>query len=658
MGYSDLKIVVGFGRSVFGVFCGDAGRVAHVHVVGFVRATYSEFVVGTVDVSLVGVSALGVRLVGVRIVEFLGRRGGVGDAVRGRERSEGIVDRDPEAVEKVAETLVMFVEFVDRDLHHLDPAVIVEIEVGLDMGYLAGFGLGEALFERLGVGVYRGVEQPVEMVFSLVGAVGVGLVHEHRGMKLHEPVVYAVADDGRRERLFRREMADCLFEFHTDSTGASHINTLPPVGRPDGNPHYPRRRRRPMPPSYAIIGDGIAGSSAAETIREGDPDADITVITDEGEALYNRILIKEFAKGKLPAAPMSIHSPEWYDERDIDLRLDTLVTDIDTAGHILQTHTGDEIGYDKLLIATGGTPTQLPVENSDAEGIHHFWTFEDARDIADHAEAAETGVIVGAGLLGIDFAAICGAQEIEANYLMRGGCWWRYALSKDGGEIIHRALEEKGVTPVFESGVDHFEIDDSDHVTAAVTPDGETYDADFVGIAIGLDFNLEVLHDTDIERDEGIVVDEYMQTSVEDVYAAGDLTRFYDTLLGEYAQNGSWGSAKEQGSIAGQNMLADGEEAEFRWVSSYSITHFDFPFLSFGHPTLGDDSVEAKFGDEEWRRLALKDGKIVGGVLIGNLAPQTKYKKLIREERDVTDCLDLLMEEQVDLDKLVAAAGQ
>ncbi len=121
-----------------------------------------------------------------------------------------------------------------------------------------------------------------------------------------------------------------------------------------------------------------------------------------------------------------------------------------------------------------------------------------------------------------------------------------------------------------------------------------------------------------------------MQTNVDDIYAAGDLTRFYDTILGEYAQNGSWGSAKEQGTIAAKNMVAP-ESEEFRWVSSYSITHFDFPFLSFGHPTIGDDEVEEKYSDTEWRRLAFKDGKIVGGVLIGDLAPQSAYKRLMKK---------------------------
>jgi NAD(P)H-nitrite reductase large subunit len=416
-----------------------------------------------------------------------------------------------------------------------------------------------------------------------------------------------------------------------------------------------------MSQSFVIIGDGIAGSSAAETLREEAPDADITVITDEGEALYNRILIKEFAKGKLPEAPISIHQEGWYEERDIDLELNTLVTNIDTDAHELETHENETIEYDKLLVATGGTPSQLPVDNSDADGINHFWTFQDARAIKENVESADNGVIVGAGLLGIDLAAICGAQDVNAHYLMRGDCWWRYALSEQGAEIMHQAMRERGVTPVFQSGVDHFETDDDGHVTAAIDPDGERYEAEWAGVAIGLDFNTEILQDTpvDLKDDGSVITDEYMQTNVEHVYAAGDLTWFYDSILGEHGQNGSWGSAKEQGSIAGE-VMANGPEATepFRWVSSYSITHFDFPFLSFGHPTIGDDEVEKQFSDTEWRRLALKDGKIVGGVLIGDLAPQSAYKKLMREERVVGDQKEVLMEESVDLDNLAPPQEQ
>jgi NAD(P)H-nitrite reductase large subunit len=410
-----------------------------------------------------------------------------------------------------------------------------------------------------------------------------------------------------------------------------------------------------MSTSHVIVGDGIAGSSAAETIREEDPDADVTVITDEGEALYNRILIKEFAKGKLPAAPISIHEPDWYAERGIDLELDTYVTEVDPDAHQVHTHQGDVYEYDKLLIATGGTPAQLPTDNSDAEGIHHFWTFEDARAIRDHAAEAETGIVVGAGLLGIDLAAVCAAQGVDAHYLMRGNRWWRYALSLDGAEIVHDALAEKGVTPVSDSGVDHFEVDEDGHVTGAVDPNGERYEGEFAGVAIGLDFNTEWLQGSGVECDDGVLVDEYMQTNVEDVYAAGDITEFHDVILGDRTQNGAWGSAKEQGATAGKNMVADDKAEEFRWVSSYSITHFDFPFLSFGHPTIGDDEAERKYSEGEWRRLTFRDGRLIGGVLVGDLSQQSTYKQLIREQRVVADQKDVLLEENVDLGELEPA---
>jgi NAD(P)H-nitrite reductase large subunit len=99
-------------------------------------------------------------------------------------------------------------------------------------------------------------------------------------------------------------------------------------------------------------------------------------------------------------------------------------------------------------------------------------------------------------------------------------------------------------------------------------------------------------------------------------------------------------------------MVADAPEETFRWVSSYSITHFDFPFLSFGHPTRGQESAERKYSDTEWRRLAFEDGQLVGGVLIGDLSQQSKFKKLIREERLVADKKELLLEEDVDVEKL------
>jgi len=412
-----------------------------------------------------------------------------------------------------------------------------------------------------------------------------------------------------------------------------------------------------MTDSYVIIGDGIAGSTAAEEIREHDADADITVITDEGEPLYNRILIKEYAKGKMPEGPVSIHEDSWYDERDIDLQMNTYVTSVDEDAHEVHTHEGDTMSYDKLLVATGGTPSQLPVPGSHANGIHHFWTFEDARDIREGMEESDNAVIVGAGLLGIDLAAIAGAHDLDdAWYIMRGNRWWRYALSLEGAEIMHEAMEDLGVELVLESGVEEFETDDEDNVVATIDANGDRYESGFVGAAIGLNFNTELLQGTSVETNGGIHTDEYMRTDAEDIYAAGDIVTFYDPVIGDEAQNGSWGSAKEQGNLAARTMLADQgadvETEEFRWVSSYSITHFDFPFLSFGYPTEGDDEAERKYDETSWRRLTFQDGQLIGGVLIGDLSAQSKYKDLILSGADVADQKEVLLQESFDLEDL------
>ncbi|MFP4188802.1 MAG: NAD(P)/FAD-dependent oxidoreductase [Halobacteriales archaeon] len=404
---------------------------------------------------------------------------------------------------------------------------------------------------------------------------------------------------------------------------------------------------------YVIIGDGIAGATAAETLRENDEDASITVITDEPEPLYNRINIKEFAKGKMAEDFIQIHDDSWYDERDIELMLDTRVWKVEADDNTVVLHNGDELGYDKLLVAAGGTPRDLPVPHSDADGIHSFWTFIDSRKIRRDAEDAEAGIVVGAGLLGIDFAFALAENDVPGKYLMRGDRWWRYAMDEEGAEIIHDELREAGVEPVFGEGVDRFEVDRMGHVTDVVGSTGTRYDCDIAGACIGLDLNTGILDGTPAETDEGIIVDEYMQTDDPDIFAAGDITEFYDVLVGEHNINGSWDSAQEQGEVAARNMYASEEGdkmKEFSIVPKYSVSHFSMPFMSLGSPTKGDEFASRRYGEKEHRRLAFKDGRLVGAVLVGNVRPVGSLTRVIKERAEVVDDKDALLEERIDLD--------
>ena len=190
-------------------------------------------------------------------------------------------------------------------------------------------------------------------------------------------------------------------------------------------------------------------------------------------------------------------------------------------------------------------------------------------------------------------------------------------------------------------------------VQAVVTTDGERHEADFVGVAVGLDYNIELIQNTGIEYRNGIVVDEHMFTGVEGIYAAGDIARYHDVIVGGEMQNGSWGSAKKQGMVAGENMVNGNGHKKFEWVPSYSITHFEYPIISFGHPTEGEKFLEKKYSENEWRRLAFKHGRLIGGVLIGDVSSQSRYKKIITEKMEQVDQEMSILDKKIDLEKIV-----
>ncbi|MFB6175174.1 MAG: FAD-dependent oxidoreductase, partial [Candidatus Nanohalobium sp.] len=149
---------------------------------------------------------------------------------------------------------------------------------------------------------------------------------------------------------------------------------------------------------FVIIGDGIAGATAAERIREKDEDVEITVLTDEEEPLYNRIMLKNYMKGSLPKQYTKVHDEAWYESRDIELELETRVTAVNREEKTVETRGGNVYSYDKLLIATGGSPRNFPADNG-YDNVHYMWTMQKAEEIKEAAEESEKAVVIGGGLL-------------------------------------------------------------------------------------------------------------------------------------------------------------------------------------------------------------------------------------------------------------------
>ncbi|MFT4868202.1 MAG: NAD(P)H-nitrite reductase large subunit [Candidatus Nanohaloarchaea archaeon] len=383
---------------------------------------------------------------------------------------------------------------------------------------------------------------------------------------------------------------------------------------------------------HVIIGDGIAGATAAEVIRNQNEDAEIHVFTDESEPLYNRIMLKNYMKGTLPKQYTRVHDESWYEKRDIDLHLDTRVDKVESEKQIVETVGGESFEYDNLLVATGGSPRKLP-QDEGFSNLHYMWTMDDADTVKESAEEAEKAVVVGGGLLGIDLAMAYAENGAETYYLVKDECWWSRGLDEEGAEIIHEKLEEKGCEVITNTRVGKLKSEEEGRVKEVVTEQGESYKCDAVAVAIGQTPNSEIV---DVKKTEkGLIkTDEKLQTSDESIYAAGNMVEYYSPVFEKRTVNGSWDHSEEMGETAGKNM--SGPDEDFDYINTYGVGHFRSQFLAIGD--WSGEPVSRKYGGEDhYRRLFFDGDRLIGAVMIGYTKGQEKIKEMIREKEKVEE---------------------
>lgn len=385
---------------------------------------------------------------------------------------------------------------------------------------------------------------------------------------------------------------------------------------------------------YVIVGDGIAGATAAETIRDNSEDAKIVVLTDESEPLYNRIMLKTYMKGSLPKQYTRVHDENWYEKRDIDLELETRVTDVDRDREVVKTD-GREYSYDRLLVASGGSPCKLAFDQG-YDNVNYMWTMDDAERIKQAAEESNKSVVIGGGLLGIDLAMAYAENNSETYYIIKDNTWWHRGLDEEGAEIVHRKLEEKGVNVVTDTRIKGFETEDN-RVIKAVADSGDEFECDSVSVAIGQTPNSEFI---DVEKNSRgmIQTDEYLQTSDDSIYAAGNMVEYYSPVFKERTVKGSWDHSEAMGETAGENM--SGEKKIFDYVNTYGVGHFDAQFLAIGDWT--GEAVSRKYDENHYRRLFFEDNRLIGAVLIGYTTGQERIREMIKHKEQVEDREELL----------------
>ncbi len=335
-------------------------------------------------------------------------------------------------------------------------------------------------------------------------------------------------------------------------------------------------------------------------------------------------------KNELPDKKFSrVHDEAWYEKRDIELHLETRIDEVDAGDNTVISDSGKEYSYDKLLIATGGSPREYPLDE-DYSNLRYMWTMGDAEEIKKSAEESEKAAVIGGGLLGIDLAVSYAQHDCETYYLIRDDRWWNRGISGEGAEIIHRKLEEKGVNILTETEASEFIGEEK--IEEVKTDSGKDINVDAVAVAIGQTPNSEIV---DVEKnDAGLIkVDENLQASDEDVFAAGNLVEYYSPILDERTVKGSWDHSEAMGEYAAENML--GNDRPFDFVNTYGVGHFDVQFLAIGDWT--GEPVEKKYSEDEYRRLFFKNDKLVGAVMIGFTKGQEKIKNMIQEKKEIED---------------------
>ena len=311
--------------------------------------------------------------------------------------------------------------------------------------------------------------------------------------------------------------------------------------------------------AYLLIGGGLASYQAAKQLRQLDAQATITLVSEEDHLPYDRPpLTKEFLRGEKPRDQVFYETDNAYRDQRIDLLLGTAVQHLHLHEKTARLSNGRSFHFAKALIATGSRPVHLPIPGSDLPGVHYVRTLDDAMAIVKHASADARAVIIGAGFIGLEMAASLTHLGVHVTVIeTQPHIWSRFADSRLA-ETIQAYCTGKGV--IFRTGEMVHRIERHHDKLAVSLRSGVTLPCNFVCIGVGIVPNVEVAKDAGLTVSNGVVVDEFMQTSHPDIYGAGDVINYMDPVFGKRRRVEHWGHAEYSGQLAGKNM-AGGRDA-------------------------------------------------------------------------------------------------
>ncbi|HSH03504.1 MAG TPA: FAD-dependent oxidoreductase [Anaerolineae bacterium] len=437
--------------------------------------------------------------------------------------------------------------------------------------------------------------------------------------------------------------------------------------------------------NYIIIGNGAAGTAAAEIIRKYD-NGTITILSAEPYPMYSRPGLAYVLTGQIPAKQAITRTEKWYQERNINL-VYARATKIDTNHQQIYLNNGQTLPYDRLLIATGARAVPPPYAGHDLDGVVYLDTMAGTKDLLQQIASRRRhrfwrgtprAVVIGGGITALEMAEGLAMQKVKTHYFLRGDQLWRRVFTADEADLIAHKIEEHGVTIHYNTEIEEIIGDGRGRVSAVTRlhhkrPLPGTFPCDFVGAAIGVRPQISLVKDTPIATERGILVNSHLESNIPNIYAAGDCAQVYDQWSDKHLLDVLWPSAVAEGKTAGYNMV--GHTIPYQKEIPFNVC------LLFGlHiAIIGQISPDPSGPDEEFQealsrgssevwftfprnyasawsnkghqgiRLAWADDQLVGALLIGNQKLAEPIRDLITHQVDLTH---LAPQNQPNLDDL------
>jgi NADPH-dependent 2,4-dienoyl-CoA reductase/sulfur reductase-like enzyme len=341
---------------------------------------------------------------------------------------------------------------------------------------------------------------------------------------------------------------------------------------------------------YLIRGGGmVAGYAAKEMVERGVKAGELSVVSSDQAVPYERPpLSKGFLAGKDDEAKIRINPQEFYSDHGIQLELGSVVTGVNSAQRSVSLKSGGEIGFDKLIVATGSAVRKLDIPGGDRPGIHYLRSLDDAKRIRAHAGVAKRAVVVGSGFIALEVASVLAQKGIETTMVLRDERVWQKIFTPAMSRSFEDYFAAHGVRFLRQAEV--AEARGNGDIASVVLKDRRTLECDLMVVGIGVRPATEILAGSGIEVGDGVPVNEYLETGVPGIYAAGDVANYHDKLFDKRRRVEHWDNAVSQGQHCGRTLL--GERAPFVHVPYFFSDVFDLSYELWGDITGADEVVE------------------------------------------------------------------